>query len=330
MIEHVEYAVIDSPSAFAGQRVLVTGGAGVIAREVLERLSKTDAAILSIDRLPLTFEAPASVDHVVADLADVDLGDVRDFDPTVILHLAATFERSVETPEFWEQNWSDNVVVTHRLCDLAAKSRSVRAFVFASSYLVYRSSQYLQVEPRMTAVALTEDAEQQPRNLCGAAKAYGEAELGFVQDVIAARLRCVSARIFRVYGRGSRDVVSRWVRAALRGEPIEVYQPENRFDYVYSGDVAEGLLRMAADPAASGVLNLATGRDRSVAEVVEAIEAATGRSFDRRDVLVDGPYEASRADLTRLRGALGWSPTATLEDGVRALVEHEAGAHVGA
>jgi nucleoside-diphosphate-sugar epimerase len=140
----------------------------------------------------------------------------------------------------------------------------------------------------------------------------------------------VSARIFRVYGRGSRDVVSRWVRAALRGEPIEVYQPENRFDYVYSGDVAEGLLRMAADPAASGVLNLATGRDRSVAEVLEAIEAATGRTLDRRNVPVDGPYEASRADLMRLREALGWSPTTMLEDGVRALVEHEAGTHVRA
>jgi nucleoside-diphosphate-sugar epimerase len=320
----------DSPNAFAGQRVLVTGGAGAIAREVLERLGTSDAAILSIDRLPLAFDRPSNVDHRIADLADADLGDVRDFDPTVILHLAATFERSVESPEFWEPNWSDNVVVTHRLCDLASGLRSIRAFVFASSYLVYRSSQYLSAEPRMSAVALTEDAEQQPRNLCGAAKAYGEAELGFARHVLAARFRCVSARIFRVYGRGSRDVVSRWVRAALRGESIEVYQPENRFDYVYGGDVAEGLLRMATEPVVAGALNLAAGRARSVAEVIQAIEAATGRTLDRRDVPVEAPYEASRADLTRLRGALGWSPTTTLEDGVRALVEHEVGAHVRA
>ena len=316
--------------AFAGQRVLVTGGAGVIAREVLERLGDTDASVLSIDRLPLSFEAPGNVDHLVAELAVVDLDVIEDFRPTAVLHLAATFERTDESPEFWEQNWSDNVVVTPRLCDLAARSASVRAFVFASSYLIYRSAQYLTAAPLAGAVALTEDAEQQPRNLCGAAKAYGEAELEFVRDVMAAPFRCVAARIFRVYGRGSRDVVSRWVRAALGGEAIDVYQPENRFDYVYSGDVAEGLLRLAADPRASGVLNLATGRDRSVAEVVATIEAATGRTFERRDVPVEGPYEASCADTARLRGALGWSPETTLEDGVRRLVAHEMEAHVRA
>jgi nucleoside-diphosphate-sugar epimerase len=322
--------VTTSPSAFDGERVLVTGGAGVIAREVVERLGSTEAAVLSIDRLALGFQPPPSVDHLVADLADVDFSVIRDFEPTVILHLAATFERSVESPEFWEQNWSDNTVVTHRLCELAGRSPSIRAFVFASSYLVYQSSRYLSAQPRSTGVALREEDEQRPRNLCGAAKAYGEAELAFVRGVMAAQFRCVSARIFRVYGRGSRDVVSRWVRAALRGEPIDVYQPENRFDYVYSGDVAEGLLRMAADPGADGALNLAAGRDRSVAEVIDAIERVTGRGIERRDVPVDGPYEASRADLTRLRATLGWNPETQLEDGVRLLVEHEAEAHVRA
>jgi nucleoside-diphosphate-sugar epimerase len=322
--------VIDSLSTFAGERVLVTGGAGVIAREVLERLGRTDATVLSVDRLPLTFEASANVDHLVADLADVDLGIVRTFDPTLILHLAATFERSIESPDFWEPNWSDNVVVTHRLVELAARATSVRAFVFASSYLIYRTARYLSPAPRSAAVELTENDEMGPRNLCGAAKAYGEAELAFAREVLKAPFRGVSARIFRVYGRGSRDVVSRWVRAALDGEPIDVYQPENRFDYVYSGDVAEGLLRLALDPLASGILNLASGRDRSVAEVIEAIETATGRPFKRRDVPVDGPYEASRADLTRLRETLGWSPSTMLEDGIGRLVAHERDARVQA
>jgi nucleoside-diphosphate-sugar epimerase len=314
----------------SGERVLVTGGAGVIADELLELLGRTNAGVLSVDRLPLARPLPPSTEHVVADLADVDFGDLRDFDPTVILHLAATFERSVESAEFWEQNWSDNVVVTHRLAELAASSGRVRSFVFASSYLVYGTSRYLFPEPKAEAVALTEEAPVGPRNLCGAAKYYGEAELAFARDVLGGRSRTVAARIFRVYGRGSRDVVSRWVRAAIRKEPIEVYQPENRFDYVFSGDVAEGLLRMAIEPRATGILNLGSGQDRSVAEVIGVIEAATGHSFERRAVRVDGPYEASRADLTTLHDRLGWSPTTSLEDGVRRLVEHEQAAYVRA
>jgi carbamoyl-phosphate synthase large subunit len=312
-----------------GRRVLVTGGAGVIARELLDRLADRGATVLSVDRLPLGRPTPAGVEHLVADLADTDLGEIVDFAPQTIFHLAATFERSIESPEFWEPNWSDNVVVTHRLAELAARVGSVEAFVFASSYLTYRTSQYLFPEPLADGIALAEDGAVLPRNLCGAAKLYGEAELAFARDVLGGGFRAVSARIFRVYGRGSRDVVSRWIRAALRDEAIEVYHPENRFDYVYSGDVAEGLLRMASGPRAEGVLNLGTGRARAVSDVMAAIETATGRRLNARVLQIDEPYEASRADISRLRSRLGWQPDTSLEAGVASLVAHErAGATV--
>lgn len=314
---------IDPAGTLGGQRVLVTGGAGVIAREVLDLLSARGAIVLSVDRLPLDRPAPDGVEHLVADLADADLRPVIAFAPSVILHLAATFERSVESAEFWPQNWNDNVIVTHRLAEMATGVGSLRTFVFASSYLIYRTSQYLFSMPQDEAVALAEDSDIDPRNLCGAAKLYGERELGFARDVLGGQFRTVAARIFRVYGRGSRDVVSRWVRAALRGDPVDVYHPENRFDYVYSRDVAEGLIRMAIDQRAVGVLNLATGRARPVSDVISAIESATGRPLDRRTLPVDEPYEASRADVGRLRERLAWVPDTALEDGVEALVAHE-------
>ena len=305
-----------------GHRVLVTGGAGVIARELLDLLSEFGATALSVDRLPLDRPAPDGVHHLVEDLSDTDLRPLADFAPHTIFHLAATFERSVESPEFWEQNWSDNVVVTHRLAELAGRG-NVEAFVFASSYLVYRTSQYVFSEPADEGVALVEGSAILPRNLCGAAKLYGEAELAFARDVLGGGFRSVAARIFRVYGRGSRDVASRWVRAALRDETVEVYHPENRFDYIYSRDVAEGLLRMATDPKAEGVLNLATGRARPVSDVIAAVEAATGRRLDARVVPVDEPYEASRANLDRLEARLGWRPQTSLEAGMLMLVDHE-------
>ncbi len=116
-----------------------------------------------------------------------------------------------------------------------------------------------------------------------------------------AGFRAVSARIFRVYGRGSKDVISRWVRAALNDEAVEVYHPENRFDYVYSGDVADGLIQMAFDPGARGIVNLGTSVARRVSEVIEVIESATGRPLRATMATVDEPFEASCADVARLR-----------------------------
>ena len=308
--------------SMSGRRVVVTGGAGVIAGELLRQLSDLGATVLSVDRLPID-EPPPGVEHHQADLAFADLEPIVRFRPQHLLHLAATFERSVESPEFWEQSWSDNVIATHRLAELAPTIEGLESFVFASSYLIYDPRQYMTPGEPTAPVVLREDARQDTRNLCGAAKLYGEAELRFASEVRHAPFRTVNARIFRVYGRGSRDVVSRWVRSALAGEPVDVYHPENRFDYVFSGDVAEGLLRMAATPGVSGTFNLATGRSRPVADVIRAIERATGTTLDARQVAVDEPFEASCADLSALQAALDWAPDTTLEQGVERLVGFE-------
>ena len=120
--------------------------------------------------------------------------------------------------------------------------------------------------------------------------------------------------------------MSRWVRAALDGESIDVYHPENLFDYVYSRDVAEGLLRMATDDDANGPINLGSGRSRRVGDVRDAIEAATGRPLNSTRHSVDEPYEGSQADPGRIRQILDWAPRTSLEEGIARVVEFERGA----
>ena len=306
-----------------GTRVLVTGSAGVIGRELLAELSRRGANVLSIDRLPLPMTEPAGVTHVRLDLADADLGLARSFGPEMMFHLAAAFERSQETPEFFTPNWHDNMIVSHRLAELAGAESSMRRVVFASSYLIYDPALYLSDAPRV-AVALREDDRVAPRNVCGAAKFYAERELDFVREARKAPLETVAARIYRVYGRGSRDVVSRWVRAALAGEAVEVYNPENRFDYVFAGDVAEALVRLAESDVTSGIVNVGTGRGRSVAELIDAIAGRLpGIMRGRRDQGTTERFESSCADTTRLRAATGWAPPTSIEDGVAKIVEYE-------
>jgi nucleoside-diphosphate-sugar epimerase len=306
----------------ANERIVLTGGAGVIGREVIRLAGTTGSTVLSIDRLPLPEPPQTGTRHVQADLAEADLSMIEAFRPTIMLHLAATFERSEETAEFWEPNWADNTTVSHRLAGLARDLPDLQAVVFASSYLVYDPATYLRSSPGGASAVLSELTSLGPRNLCGAAKLYAESEFAFA--AAPRRFRTAFARIFRVYGRGSRDVVSRFVRAALSGERLDVYRPENRFDYVHAQDVAEGLLRIAAEPAASGAINLARGQARSIEEVVAAIRAAMpGRTVESRLRDVDEPFEASQADIGRLEDVTHWRPSISLEEGIRTLVAHE-------
>ncbi len=55
----------------------------------------------------------------------------------------------------------------------------------------------------------------------------------------------ICARIFRSYGKNSRDIISRWIRALLNNSELTVYRKEGLFDYIYAEEVAEGLIKLA-------------------------------------------------------------------------------------
>ncbi|MEQ1864405.1 MAG: NAD-dependent epimerase/dehydratase family protein [Micropepsaceae bacterium] len=308
-------------------RVAVTGAAGVIGRELLDRLIARGCTVLALDREELPPVLAARVRFMRVELSQGGMDEVTAFAPDTVFHLAAAFERSREESGFWETNARDNLAVTHRLHEALRKIESVRRYVFASSYLIYRPELYLFDAAQEIARPLVESDAARPRNLCGAAKYLAESEIDFLVHVDRRPLSAVSARIYRVYGRGSRDVVSRWTRSLLGGEPIALYNAQNRFDYVFAGDVAEGLVRLA-DAAQPGhaIVNLGTGRARSVGEVVEVlarrINATRGlvRTGEQEPV-----FEASAADTTRFKALTGWVPGTTIEDGIDRLIAYERG-----
>ena len=76
-----------------GKRVLVTGSAGVIGRELLKILKVKDANVLSVDRLPLPMGDYGEVKHIRMDLAVDNYDELIEFEPEFIIHLAAAFER---------------------------------------------------------------------------------------------------------------------------------------------------------------------------------------------------------------------------------------------
>ena len=180
--------IILSKISFKDKKVLVTGSSGVIGRELLRYLIEEDADILSVDKLPLPEGDWSEVTHIQKDLATDDLQELIDFDPEVILHLAAAFERSEESPEFWDVNWHDNILVSHNVVDIAKQMDNLNTFVFASSYLLYDTHLYMS-DSLKDVKYLKETDMVYPRNLCGGAKFYTEKELEFIKELFLPDLR---------------------------------------------------------------------------------------------------------------------------------------------
>lgn len=306
---------------FSNERVFVSGGAGVIGDTLVRALHAEGAAILVGDLKPRPRDWPGEIAYRQGDLNDMAGWELQAFAPTLVFHLAATFERSVESFEFWDENFRHNLALSHHLGGLMRDCPSLRRVVFASSYLVYDPETYIFDHPRNAPVVLSEDHRIHPRNLCGGAKLIHELELSFLGHFPQTGFTSAAARIFRSYGRGSRDVISRWVRAGLAGQPIEVFNPEGLFDYVYADDLAEGLLRLGLSQA-TGALNLSRGQARRVGEVVDVLR----RHFPGLEIRTgagEARYEASQADMGAFAKAIGWAPGTDLEKAIPQIIAHE-------
>ncbi len=294
----------------------------MIGTYLIRRLWKLGAILTVIDKKAKPNNLPESVTYIQSNLVVTAIEDVISaLQPDVIFHLAATFERSEETSSFWGSNYQNNVRVTHRLLSAMSKQESEGRFVFASSYLVYDPNLYLHNDAKALATPIREDSQKDPRNLCGSAKFFGEKEVQFYSETHP-DVQAICARIFRVYGEGSRDVISRWTRSALRNKPITLFQKENEFDYIFADDVATALMKLASSPSKEMYVNIGKGEPTSIDRVVQSLSNHFG-NLQVKETPVEGRYEKSYADISRLKNITGWQPSISIDEGISKIVKHE-------
>jgi carbamoyl-phosphate synthase large subunit len=265
---------------------------------------------------------PPEVIYRQGDLNQLSKNELAAFQPELFIHLAATFERSVESYQFWEENYWHNIRLSHHLMTIAKDLPSLKRVVFASSYLIYDPSLYQFDRPRQDAVALSESDPVLPRNLTGMAKFAHEVELRFIDQFGSSQLTTICARIYRGYGCGSRDIISRWIRALLNREKITAYAVDGVFDYIYAADSAEGLIRLADAEDVTGIVNLGTGRARKVQDILQILR----NHFPEMKIETESSdiaYEASQADMSRFERQIGWRPAYDLETAIPIMIAYE-------
>jgi carbamoyl-phosphate synthase large subunit len=304
------------------KRIFVSGGAGVIGHEIVPRLINRGAIVVVGDLKPRPKSFNSSVIYRQGDLNSLTAQEMAQYAPDAFIHLAATFERSTESYDFWEENFWHNLRLSHHLMSLAKEVKSLKRVIFASSYLIYDPKLYQHERPSDIAVSLKETDPIFPRNLTGVAKLNHEIELRFINEFKSSQFSTVCARIFRGYGRNSRDVISRWIRDLLQANAITVYHPEGLFDYIYAADTAEGLIKLCEYDHVDGIVNLGSGKARRVQDIVDILK----KYFPQMKINIqkqDLPYEASEADISLLKRHVGWIPQYKLEDAIPEIIDYE-------
>lgn len=305
-----------------GERIFISGGNGVIGKELVEKLHAQGATLLVGDLKPRPTWWSADIRYRQGDLNYITAEELLAFQPTYFFHLAATFERSTESYGFWEENHQHNVALGYHLMNILKDCPTLKKVINCSSYLIYDPRLYSFDRAAESAHRLRETDPIYPRNLTGMAKLQHEIELRFLNEFRREQFQSVSARIYRSYGKNSRDIISRWIRALLQGETLHVYRKEGLFDYIYAGEVAEGLIRLAAHPSTEGIYNLGNDNARRVSEVIDVLrQHFPNLKTEEHDS--DIAFEASQANMDYTESVLGWKPRLQLEDAIPMMIEHE-------
>lgn len=307
-----------------GNPWVVTGGAGYLGSYVVERLLERGLPVTVVDDLSSgrpqhlrAFEGVSGFTHERLDIrttgAVTDL--FRAIQPGVVIHLAALhfIPAAVADPPLAV---SLNVHGTQSLLS-AARTANVETFWLASTGDVYEPSE----------APHREESPCAPFNIYGLTKLMAE-HLVALESRLRPQARFFVGRLFNLYGpRETNPHILPEILEQLRRDrraPLRLGNLWPLRDLVPVADAARAVIESAERcPPGLSVMNVATGTAQSMQDVLDVIDhLLRGQLRVVTDPAKVRPVERGhlQADVTRLRGLLGWAPHADLERGIRELL----------
>ena len=310
----------DRPT-LAGKSVLVLGGAGFIGSHLVDRLADERPRRVSVvDNLYLGREenladARERLDDLrfhEQDATDEGALDaiLRDDETDVVFNLAVVpLPASLEKP-LWSVE--HNVRLAALPCELLRRGRFETLVHFSSSE-AYGSAAYVPMDEAHPPVPSTPYA---------ASKLAGDQVVLSYQHTFGLDVAII--RPFNNFGprqnAGSyAGIIPIVVNRATRGEAIEIFgDGEQTRDFVFVRDTADAAVHIYREPATRGrILNVASGREVSVNELVRLLLEAVGTDVPVRHVAArPGDVRRHWASIDLARELIGYEPRTPLRDGL--------------
>ncbi|HEX2708094.1 MAG TPA: NAD-dependent epimerase/dehydratase family protein [Solirubrobacterales bacterium] len=303
-------------------KCLVTGGAGFIGSNLVDALLARGDEVTVVD--DLSTGRRVNLDGALAAGAELVELDIRDAaalaaltaegQPETVFHLAAQIDvrKSLEDPAF---DAAINVGGTANVLDAARAAGTGRIVFVSTGGAIYGEGEGQQL-PLDEATAIA------PLSAYGQSKYAAEGYLALYERLYG--VSGMALRLGNVYGPrqdplGEAGVIAIFCGLLRAGERPTVFGDGTQTrDYIYVGDVVAAAIA-AADSAATGAVNIGTGREASVLELARMLGRLGGADGFEPEFAPPRAGEVQRIslDASRAEAELGWRPTTSLEDGLR-------------
>ena len=296
-------------------KTLVTGGAGFIGSNLVQRLLKEGHDVTVLDNLSsgyrINLRPFPEVRLLIGDVRDPSIVKQAVNGVEVVFHLAASVgnTRSIEHPMIDAET---NVLGTLNVLESARRNR-IRKIVFSSSAGIFGELKTLPIR---------EDHGVEPDSPYGATKLCAE-KLCLAYAKLY-DLEAICLRYFNVFGLNQRydaygNVIPIFAHKLVFSQPITIFgDGEQTRDFINVRDVANANYLAGMSQGVSGAFNLGSGSRVTINELVRQMESVSGLSTQTiRGNPRRGDVRHSLADISGIRSAIGFEPQVALGDGLR-------------
>lgn len=301
--------IIDS---FKQRNVLITGGTGLIGRQIVNILCDASAnvKVVSLDKVNVDERA----EHVFGDLTDFSLCKELTGDMDFVFHVAG-IKGSIDVTKSKPASFFVPLLMFNTNILEACRLNKVQRIVYTSSIGAYSSAEVF-VEGA--------NADGPPMDMFpGWAKRMAEMQvkaykIQYGLDNFAIVRPC------NVYGPGDNfDPKNAMViptlmhRICQKEDPVVVWGDGSAIrDFAYSRDVAEGVILALYHGTGGEFVNLGSGKGYSIKELVETLNEFLDFNY-KFDTSKPSGFPRRIMDISKAKKIIGYEPSTSLLDGLK-------------
>lgn len=303
-------------------RVLVTGAAGFIGANLLDRLHFDGHQGIGLDDFSGSHIGNVDTPSIIVQNTFGDRSGltklVQEVDAVVHLAGFTGVGPSIKQPEAC---FKCNVNDTFHLLEVCRQANDCHVILASSAGTVCGESH---------GKPLTEDTTPRPKS------PYGASKLGMEQIAEAYNhsydMNITTLRFSNVYGPRSihkQSLITNLMKAAKQDIPALIYGDGSAVrDYVYVEDVCNAIMK-TLNYKSNGVLNIASGESHSVSEIVEAVQDVTGKRIESKNTNGrKGEVSEVRVSTAKACEELDYFPEYGIREGLEKTWEWFLHAHV--
>lgn len=317
---------------------LITGVAGFIGSNLLQALLRLNQKVVGVDNFSTGFVL--NLDFVRSNVTDTQWknfhfieGDIRNLEicqqactsVDYVLHQAAlgSVPRSLENPAATHGSNVDGFL--NML--IASRDAGVSRFIYASSSSVYGDSPVL---PKM------ENLTGEPLSPYALSKVINEKYANVFSRCYG--MECMGLRYFNIFGPYQNPngayaaVIPRWASAMIAGEPCYINGDgltSRDFSFIENAIQANLLAALVQEAEAlNQVYNVAVGEQTSLLQLFEYMKDILSVNYPHLRNFYpefkpfrEGDVAHSLASVQKSRNLLGYEPTHTIQEGLRATLD---------